>query len=94
MNNNILDISIFFNIYFWESESEWVWVGEGQTEGDTESKASSRLWTVSTEPDMGLQPMNYEIMTWAEIGHSTDWATQVPNILDISNCDWIKLSSR
>ena len=27
----------------------------------------SRLCTVSTEPHMGLDPMNYEIMTWAEI---------------------------
>ena len=30
------------------------------------------------EPDMGLKPMNCKIMTWAKVGHSTDWATQVP----------------
>ena len=44
-----------------------MWAGEGDREGDTESKAGSRLWAVSTE-----------IMTWAKVGSSTDWATQVP----------------
>ena len=38
--------------------------GEGaEKEGDTESEAGSRLCTVSTEPDAGLEPMNYRIMT-------------------------------
>ena len=38
--------------------------GEGaETEGDTESEASSRLRVVSTEPDAGLEPTNWEIMT-------------------------------
>ena len=37
--------------------------GEGQREGDTESKAGSRLRAVNTEPDMGLEPTNCEIMT-------------------------------
>ena len=31
--------------------------------GDTESEAGSRLPAVSTEPDMGLELTNYEIMT-------------------------------
>ena len=30
-------------------------------------RISSRLHTVSTEPDEGLDPMNHEIMTWAKI---------------------------
>ena len=34
-----------------------------EREGDTESEAGSRLSAVSTEPDMGLKPMNLEIMT-------------------------------
>ena len=29
----------------------------------------SRLFTFSTEPDTGLNPMNREIMTWAENKH-------------------------
>ena len=45
----------------------------------TESEAGSRLWAVSTEPDAGLEPTNREIMTWAEVGRLTDWATQAPH---------------
>ena len=33
---------------------------------------------VSTEPDAGLELTDGEIMAWAEVGHLTDWATQVP----------------
>ena len=49
-----------------------------EREGDTESETGSRLWAVSTEPDAGLELTNREIMTWAEVGCSTDWATQAP----------------
>ena len=37
--------------------------GGAEREGDTESKASSRLSTVSTEPDAGLELTDSEIMT-------------------------------
>ena len=49
-------------------------MGEGQREreGDTESKAGSRLRAVSTEPDAGLELTDSEIVTWAEVGSSTD----------------------
>ena len=55
-------------------------MGEGQRdkEGHIESEAGSRLCTVSTEPDEGLEPTNCDIMTWAEVGRLMDWATQVP----------------
>ena len=54
--------------------------GEGaEREGDTESEAASSLWAVSTEPNVGLKLRNCEIMTWAEVGRSTDWATQAPH---------------
>ena len=46
--------------------------GGAEREGDTESEAGSRLRTVSTEPDMGLEPTNREIMTRAEVGCLTD----------------------
>ena len=49
-----------------------------EREGDTESEAGSRLWTVSTEPKAGLQLTSHEIMTWTEVRPPTDWATQVP----------------
>ena len=38
-------------------------VGGAEKEGDTESKAGSRLGAVRTEPDVGLEPTNCEIMT-------------------------------
>ena len=37
--------------------------GGSETEGDTESKAGSRLRAVSTEPDVGLELVAREIMT-------------------------------
>ena len=52
--------------------------GGAEREGDTESEAGSKLWAVSTEPDAGLELTDREIVTWAEVGRSTDWATQAP----------------
>ena len=49
-----------------------------ERERDTESEMGSRLWAVSTEPDPGLEPTDRKIMTWAEVGRSTIWATQAP----------------
>ena len=58
--------------------------GRTEREGDTESKAGSRLlWGVSTEPDAGLELTNREIVT--EVGSLTDWATRVPQALQIFN---------
>ena len=51
---------------------------ERDREGDTECEAGPRLWAVSTEPDTGLKLTSRGIMTWAEVGHLTDWATQTP----------------
>ena len=64
------------SIDFWERQS--VSGGGTEREGDTESEAVSRLWAVSTELDVGLELMNWEIMTWAKVRRSTDWATQAP----------------
>ena len=54
--------------------------GGAEREGDTESEAGSRLWAISPEPDAGLELMDGEIVTWAQVGRLTDWATQVPRI--------------
>ena len=59
-----------------ERERESMRGGGMETEGDTESKAGSRLQAVSREPYAGLEPTNRKIMTWAEVGYLTDWATQ------------------
>ena len=64
-------------IYFWERQRQSM-RGREAERGDTESKAGSRLWAVSTEPDVGLELTNREIMTWAEVGRFTEWATQAP----------------
>ena len=37
--------------------------GGAEREGDTESEAGSRLQDVSTEPNVGLEPIDREIMT-------------------------------
>ena len=52
--------------------------GRSEREGDTESETGLRLWAVSTEPDAGLELTDREIMTWAEVGYLTNWATQAP----------------
>ena len=46
-------------VYF---ERQRACVGEGQRERDSE-RIPSRLRTVNTEPDAGLDPVNPEIMT-------------------------------
>ena len=64
-------LKLFLMFYFiFETEREGVRVGEGQRERETESEAGSRLWAVSAEPDLGLEPMIYKIMTWAKVGCS------------------------
>ena len=56
---------LFYFLFIFERERErhTAQVGLGQREGDTESEAGARLWAVSTEPDMGLEPTSCEIMT-------------------------------
>ena len=52
---------LMFILFLREREREQA--GEGQREGDTGSKAGSRLRAVSTEPDTGLELTNQEIVT-------------------------------
>ena len=74
------DLKFFFNAYFWETvrETEYEWGRGREREGDTESEAGSRLWAVNTEPNVGLELTNREILTWAEVGRLTNWAIQAP----------------
>ena len=62
-----------------ESEREQAWAGEGQRGRQNPKQAPGSKLSVSTEPDGGLESMNCEIMTWAEVGCSTDWVIQVPS---------------
>ena len=49
-----------FNVYFERGKTR-KWKGRAGDEGD--ERIPSRLCAVSPEPDMGLKPMNCEIMT-------------------------------
>ena len=51
--------------YFWERQRQNASGLGAEREGDTESEAGSRLWAVSAELDVELEPTNREIMTWA-----------------------------
>ena len=46
--------------------------GGAEREGDTECEVGSRLSAVSTEPHVGLELTDGEIMTCAEVGCLTD----------------------
>ena len=72
-----LSLKIFL-MFIFEKERESASRIGAEREGGTKSKAGSRLWAFSTEPDSGLEPTNPEILTWAEVGRLTDWATQTP----------------
>ena len=54
---------MFCDVYLFLRERQSASGGWAEREGDTESKAGSRLQAVSTEPDAGLELMNHEIMT-------------------------------
>ena len=70
----------FFNVYLFlrQRERQSMNGGGAEREGDTELEAGSRLWAISPEPDAGLKLTDREIVTWAEVGPLTDWATQAP----------------
>ena len=61
-------------IYFCERDRERQSTSRGGAErgGDTESEAGSRLRAINREPDAGLELMNCEIVTRAEVGRSID----------------------
>ena len=81
MRNNDF-IYLFFNVLLFifgrETQTQHDQGRGRERQGDTESQGGSRLWAVSTEPNMGLELTNCEIMTWAKVGCLTDWATQAP----------------
>ena len=54
--------------------------GGGAKRGRGGQRSRSRLCTDSSKPDAGLELTSHEIMIWAEVGRSTDWAGQAPHI--------------
>ena len=73
-------IFLMFYLFLRERERQSMSGGGAEREGDTESESGSRLWAVSPEPDVGVEPTGRETMTWAEVGRLTDWATQAPKV--------------
>ena len=71
---------IFFNVYLVLRQRQSMSRVGAEREGDIESETGSWLWAVSTEPYADLEPMNSEIVTWAEVRRPTDWDTQAPRI--------------
>ena len=54
---------LLFILFLRERQKQNVSRGGAEREGDTEPKAGSRLRAVSTEPDVGLELTNLEIVT-------------------------------
>ena len=78
LNNSVICFCLFIYFLTFIFDRQSMSGGGAERGGDTESKAGSSLWAVSTEPDTALETTNCEIMTWAKVRHSTDWATQAP----------------
>ena len=72
-------------IYFLR-EKQSVIAGSGRERGW--HRIQSRLLDVSTQPDAGLELVNREIMTSAEVRRLKDWATQVP-LHKITSLFWL-----
>ena len=68
-------------VYFWWRKTEHEWGRGRERERETQNliqAPGSELSVQSLTRDFKLT--DHEIMTWAEVGHSTDWATQAPQI--------------
>ena len=75
---DVMKAWFFFLSLFIYFESERKHKLERGRERWERERTPSRPRTVSVGPDAGLELTNYEITTWAQVGRSTAWATQVP----------------
>ena len=64
-----------------DTERQSVSGGGAERKGDTESEAGSRLRAISTEPYVGLEPTNREIMTRAKSDAQLTETPRYPKIL-------------
>ena len=64
-------------IYFWERDRAQA--GEGQRERETQNPKQAPGSELSAQSlTRGSNPQTPELMTWAEVGRLTNWATQAP----------------
>ena len=77
---------LFFSFLFFSlAERDRAWTWEGPWIGETRnSKQAPGSELSARSPDVGLELLNWEIMTWAEVGRLTDWATHVPHRCAVS----------
>ena len=79
-----LNLLFFFNFFltficYWETERNRAWAGAGQRERETQNPKQAPGSELSAQSlTRGSKVTNREIMTWAEVGRLTDWATQAP----------------
>ena len=67
--NGKLSFFFFFNVYLFLRERQ---PGRGRERGEEDSKWARHWQADSSEPNVGLKLTNCQIMTWAEVGCSTD----------------------
>ena len=58
-----------------ERERDRAWAGEGQRERETQNPQQAAGSELSAQPNAGLELKSCEIMTWAEVGRSTDFGS-------------------
>ena len=66
----------FFNVYSFLRDREWM--GEGQRERETQNMKQAPGSEMSAQSPTWGSNSQTEIMTWAEVGCLTSWATQAP----------------
>ena len=66
-------------MFIFEREKETVWAGEGQREREIQTLRQAPGSELSARVHHMAELKSGEIMTWAEVGHLTDWATQAPH---------------
>ena len=68
-------VYLMFYLFLRETDYE---LGRGRERG--RHRIGRRLQALSCQhgANAGLKPVNHEIMTWAEVGLLTNWATQAP----------------
>ena len=65
-------------IYFWVRQSQNA-SGLGAEREETQNRKQAPVSELSAQsPARGSTSQSCEVMTWAEVRHSTDWATQAP----------------
>ena len=69
----------------WATQAPLIFIFERENkQGRGRERGGQKIWSGlcadSRESDAGHEPTNGEIMTWAKVGHLTDWATSCPYI--------------